>query len=90
MNDKPKNELRLTPHQLAAMLVLDAQVAQLQIGANQLGGFLGLKREADILVNAIQVIQKDKERLVESWAKTIQIVPASALPPPPVIQGVIP
>ena len=77
---KPKT-MELNSNQLAALLVLDGQSAQLQIGANQLGSFLKLKREADILIAAIELIQKEKEKLISDWAKLIQIVPASALPP---------
>lgn len=80
-------KMELTPMQLAAVLVIEGQIAQLQVGANQLGGFLGLKREADILINAIQVITKDRDALVASWAKQVKIYGADAAPKP-VIQGV--
>jgi hypothetical protein len=79
VNDQPKPKLELTPHQLCAILIIESQCAQLQLGANQLGGFLGLKREAEMLLNAIQVLQKDKERLIHDWSKQVQIVPASAI-----------
>lgn len=72
--------LSLQPMQLAAMLVLDAAIAYLQIGANQLGGFLKLEREADILVQAMNVIGNQKSALMAEWENKVQIVPASAMP----------
>lgn len=75
-----QRQLELTPTQLAAMLVIDAQVAQLQIAANQLGGFLKMTREADLIVSAMKVLAEGKERLVQEWARKVQIVPAGALP----------
>ena len=83
-NGKGQN-LSLTPHQLGAMLVLDSLIVGLQTGANQLGGFLGLKREGDILANAMHSLAREKELLMSSWAKQVQVFPAAALPPPPVI-----
>lgn len=73
-------DLRLTPHQLGAMLVFDAQLASLQVGANQLGGFLKLEREATVLVGAIQHIQREKDKLMAEWAKAVQIFPVAAMP----------
>lgn len=79
---KPQaRQLMLEPMQLAALLVLDAQVAQLQVGANQLGGFLKLHEEADILVRAAQYIQRRKEKLMDGWGRRVQLVGAGAMPP---------
>lgn len=79
--------IALTTHQLAALLVLEAQAQQLQIGANQLGGFLKLKAEADILVEAIALIQRKTGELRAQWARTVQIVDAASMPAAPVING---
>ncbi len=72
-------KLTLTAPQLATMLILEAQMNQLQIGANQLGGFLKLTKEADILVNAIQFIGRQKEALMEEWDRKVQLAPAGAI-----------
>jgi hypothetical protein len=85
---EPQKKMELTPMQLATMLVLDNCCVTLQTGANQLGGFLGLKREADILHERLKDLVREKEKLIESWGRKIQLVPASAMPPaPPVING---
>ena len=79
---KPVNgqaQLQLEPLQLATMLVLDALAKAMETGMNQLGGFLGLKREADIIANALSHLQRDKQRLIEEWQKRIVIAPAAAL-----------
>lgn len=73
-------KIQLTAQQLATLLVLEGACAQLQTGANQLGAFLGLKREADVLVQAIQLIDREKQSLTKEWERTIQIVGAGALP----------
>lgn len=80
-NGKQTQNLSLNAAQLGTMLVLDAQLASLQVGANQLGGFLKLEREANILVSAMHQIQRDKELLMKSWASQVQVFPPSALPP---------
>lgn len=81
MSEKKTERLDLTPMQLAAVLVIESQIAQLQIAANQLGGWLKLTREADILVNAMQIIVKDTEKLKADWAKQVKIFPEAALAP---------
>lgn len=60
--------IKVTPMQLACALVLEAQAAQLQIGANQLGGYLKQVREADILIQAQQLIQRELQKLQKEWA----------------------
>ena len=64
----PKAELKVTPLQLASTLILEGQMAQLQIGANQLGGALRQTREADILIQAQQLIAREFRKLQQEWA----------------------
>lgn len=65
--------LKLTPKQLAAMLVVDACRAALQTGANQLGAFLGMKDEADILVKHVDGLKADFEALEQKRAAGIVV-----------------
>lgn len=80
---QPKPTLQLEPLQLAAILILDGCSIALKTGADQLGGFLGLKREADILVKALNIIGADKKQLMEEWQRKIVVAPAAALPDAP-------
>ncbi len=75
---QPK-QLQLEPLQLGALLVIDGCAVALQTGANQLGGFLGLKREADLLLKALGVLQVEKEQLMADWQRKLVVAPASAL-----------
>lgn len=69
-----KNEtIKVTPMQLACALVLEAQAAQLQIGANQLGSYLKQVREADILIQAQQLIQRELVKLQQEWAGALVV-----------------
>lgn len=74
-----KSSIRLTAQQMATMLVLDSAMAFLQIGANQLGGWLELKKEADILVGAIEFIGTRKMALQKEWANAVVIAGANDL-----------
>ena len=76
---KNQTKLELQPLQLAAALVMDAQIAQLQVGANQLGGFLKLEREANILLEAAQLIGKKRQELMDEWSRRVHLAPANAL-----------
>lgn len=89
INGKPPEpqKLELTPHQLATVLVLDSCCVALQTGMNQLGGFLGLTREASILEERLKDLSREKEKLLQSWSRKVQLVPAAAMPPAPVIQS---
>ncbi len=71
--------MTVTPHQLATVLVFESHIAQLQVGANQLGGFLKLTSEADTLLEAAQLIAKRRDELQREWASEIKVV--SALSP---------
>ncbi len=71
-----KKNINVTPLQLASLLVLEGQMAQLQMGANQLGGFLKLTESADILIEAAQLIEKKKVAMQRSWETGIQVVNA--------------
>ncbi len=81
-----QQNLTLQPLQLAALLVIDGILNAMQTGANQLGGFLKLKTEGDILVRSLQILGKEKEALMNDWARSIQVV--QALPNGPV-NGII-
>ncbi len=72
--------LRLTPHQLATVLVFDGAIAMLQTGANQLGGFLKLKAEADVLISAIELIGSRKVALQKEWGGGIVIAKPADVP----------
>lgn len=69
-------KMRLDANQLATMLILDGAISFLQIGANQLGGFLKLTAEADILMGAIEFIGTRKIALQKEWSGGIQVVQA--------------
>ena len=73
--------IRLTPHQMATMLVIEAQIQALQMGSNQLGGFLGLKDEADLLMSAANHLAKGLEKFKRGWETGLVI--ASEAPPEP-------
>lgn len=66
--------LRLTANQLATMLVLDGAIAHLQTCANQLGGFLKLKDEAEILMGAVEYIGTRKMAMQKQWDGSIVVV----------------
>lgn len=65
--------VRITPDQLATLLVLDAAMAALQTGANQLGGYLGLKDEAEILTGAIAFVGSRRDELQRQWSAAAQV-----------------
>ncbi len=75
-----QQQLDLQPMQLATLLVLDGACVALQTGANQLGGFLKLEREANILTSALKLVVTEKEKLIAEWGQKVQVVPAGALP----------
>lgn len=62
---------KATPMQLAATLLLEGEAQRLQVSANQLGGFLKLTREGDILIQAQQVIIRELQKLQREWAGEI-------------------
>lgn len=80
-------KLELQPLQLATILVLDGCCVSLQTGMNQLGAFLGLNREAAILEERLKDLVREKEKLVASWSRKVQLVPAAMMPPAPIIPG---
>lgn len=73
---KPQ-QLELQPMQLAALLVLDGVAVALQTAANQLGGFLKLEREAQIVMKALVHIQQEKEKLVQEWQRKVVVAPGN-------------
>jgi hypothetical protein len=76
----PPPSIRVTPQQLAVLLILEAQMAQLQVGANQLGGTLNLTEAADILVSARDYIQKNLAKLQKKWAGEVVIAQPNEVP----------
>lgn len=78
----PPRSLRLTPQQLAITLLFEAHVAHLQIGANQLGGFLKETEAAEVLISAAKHIEKAKVRLQSRWAKNPENQEGVMAPPP--------
>ncbi len=76
MTTEKQKSVNVTPLQLASLLVLEGQIAQLQVGANQLGGFLKLTESADILIEAAQMIEKKKVAMQRSWETGIKVVSA--------------
>lgn len=84
-----KKNVSLTAPQLAAFLTLEGQMAQLQIAANQLGAFLKMEKEANILIQAMTFIGNQKNALMAEWERKVQLVPAEAMPKG-VINGVEP
>jgi len=77
----PPQTIRLTPHQMATMLVVEAQIQALQMGANQLGGFLKLDEEAKLLISAATHLAKGLEKFKRQWESGIVL--ASEAPPEP-------
>ncbi len=69
----PPAPLRLNGQQIATLLLLEMQLAQLQIGANQLGSFLKDTEAADLLVSAISHIGRGKEKLMKKWSGAVVI-----------------
>jgi hypothetical protein len=76
----PPQTIRLTPHQMATMLVIEGAMATLQMGSNQLGGFLGLKDEADLLMSACNHLGKGLEEMKREWEGKVVLVGAGAMP----------
>lgn len=79
-NTKEQQVLRLTPEQLCTLLVFEAQAAQLQTAANQLGGFLGLKAEAEVLLSAKGHLDAAKVRMQAEWQRTVQVAQPADVP----------
>ena len=87
MKPNGTQQLSLTPMQMATLLVFDLCGSTLQTGCNQLGGFLGLKREAEMLAQGLAAVQAAKESLLNEWSRKVVVAPAGALS---VIEGVKP
>lgn len=80
-------KLSLEPMQLATLLVFDACGIAIQNGCNQLGGFLGLRREAEMLAQSLAALQHAKDALLAEWQRKVVVAPAGALS---VIEGTKP
>ena len=80
MSIKDKTALRLTPHQLATMLVMESLIQALQTGATQLGGFLKLEDEARDIMAAAEVLAKRLEERRRTWATGLVLAAASDVP----------
>jgi len=82
MSDTPLNgqqEIRLTPEQMAAMLVIEGLLQAIQVGVNQLGGFIKYTPAAEILANAGAVLGRDYMAMRKQWERSVVVAPASAL-----------
>lgn len=76
----PPPPLRVTLEQLAIILILEQQMAQLQIGANQLGGTLKLTDAADLLLSAQAHLGKGLEKMKKQWAGGLVIAQPRDVP----------
>lgn len=74
-----EEQLSLTPMQMGTLLVLDGLSAAMQAAANQLGGFLKLPREADIVIRCGNMLQVEKDKLVGEWKRTVQLATPASL-----------
>ena len=74
------SDVTLNANQLATMLMFELQSAQLRTAASQLGGWMKLEREAKVLVDAADSIERQKVDFIKEWQRTIQIVSAAAMP----------
>ncbi len=72
-------QLHLEPMQVCALVIIEGLAAGMQAAINQLGGFLKLPREADIVANAMGHLQRDKERLMQEWQRRLVVAPAGAI-----------
>lgn len=72
-------KLDLNPMQLATVLIFDLCGTTLSTGINQLGGFLGLRREAEMLGQALAALQHAKETLIGEWSRKVVVAPAGAM-----------
>lgn len=72
-------ELRLTPTQGIALTLLQAQIAQLQIAANQCA-FYGEREAADIVVSAREHLEKAVVRLQHKLSNAVQLATPADVP----------
>lgn len=70
---------KFTGKQAAVLMTLDMVCVVLQTAANQLGGFLELQAEGNILVRALAQVSQDKERLVADWRRSVVLAAPAAL-----------
>lgn len=76
----PPPPLRVTPEQLAILLLLEAQIAQLQIAANQLGGTMKLTEPADLLISARDHLQRGLDKMKKKWTGELVIAQPGDVP----------
>lgn len=76
---QPK-KLELTPTQLATVLVIDGCVSNLVTGANQLGGWLGLKSEAEVLARIANLLEGEKQKMIADWTTLVKLAAPGQYP----------
>jgi len=72
--------IHMTPRQLATTLLFEAHIHALELAANQLGGFLSLKDEAAVLLEAREVLAKALLAMRREWEGNIVVAAADAVP----------
>ena len=75
-----KVPMRLSPTELAIMLIIEAQAQQLQNAANQLGGFLGLTEAADVLLSAQKHLNDWKMRFMHKLQSQVVLAGPNDIP----------
>lgn len=66
--------LHLTAENAMALMQMDLAIGTLQLQANQLGGFMKHVEAADVVIGAIEVLVRGREKLVRQWATGIKVV----------------
>lgn len=64
----PKNPtIQVTHEQMLQLVIIETEIEGLQASANRLGGMLKLTDSADVLVEAIGVLARGREALLNKW-----------------------
>ena len=72
-------QMSLNHEQLASMLLIENLLSQMQLAANQLGGFLKYEPAANAVLFARQTLENDYGRMRQSWERSIVLAPAGAV-----------
>lgn len=72
--------MRVTPEQLATIIVFEAQVRALETGAQMLGDMLGLKSEAEVLVSARNHLVKALNKMKTDWDRKVIVASPAEVP----------
>lgn len=73
-------KMQLSGQQLAALLLIDSLLSQMQLAVNQLGGFMKYDEAANMIGHAGSVLNRDYVAMKDRWSRTVQLVGADALP----------